>query len=186
MVVLNNFFGTANIAAENSFYHTFFNKNSKTHYSFNEFYSPYIFNEIKNEIDLEADEMIGCVGFPSSIANYNQIATIGGFLNNYPLEYKHRMRKVIKNEIKRNYELKNWFDNYGVVCELFSSEIFKKNGVRNIKNLELDLNFLRENNCKYILSRMPIESFNLRKMLVKKINNKNKNAYLKSVFIYKV
>jgi hypothetical protein len=96
------------------------------------------------------------------------------------------MRKVIKNEIKRNYELKNWFDNYGVVCELFSSEIFKKNGVRNIKNLELDLNFLRENNCKYILSRMPIESFNLRNMLVKKINNKNKNAYLKNVFIYKV
>jgi hypothetical protein len=186
LVLVNNFFGTANIAVENSFFHTFFNDDSKTHYSFNEYYSPYMFNEIKQEINLKENEIIGCVGFPSAIANYNQISTIGGFLNNYPLEYKDRMRKVIQPEIKRNKDLNEWFNNYGVVCELLSSETYKKNGKKKIEQFNIDLDKLRVNDCFYILSSIPIGTFDKKMMLVKKITNCNKNAYLKSVFIYKV
>lgn len=186
LVLVNNFFGTANIAVENSFFHTFFNDNSKTHYSFNEYYSPSMFNKIKDEIDLNENEIIGCVGFPSAIANYNNISTIGGFLNNYPLKYKDRMRKVIQPEIKRNKELNEWFNNYGVVCELLSSEMFKKNRKNKIEQLNIDIDELRVNNCFYILSSIPIRNFDKKMMLVKKITNRNKNAYLKSVFIYKV
>lgn len=186
LVLVNNFFGTANIAVENSFFHTFFNDDSKTHYSFNEYYSPYMFNEIKQEINLKENEIIGCVGFPSAIANYNQISTIGGFLNNYPLEYKDRMRKVIQPEIKRNKNLNEWFNNYGVVCELLSSETYKKNGKKKIEQFNIDLDKLRVNDCFYILSSIPIGTFDKKMMLVKKITNRNKNAYLKSVFIYKV
>ena len=40
--------------------------------------------------------------------------------------------------------------------------------------------------CSYILSSIPIDSFDKKMMLVKKITNRNKNAYLKSVYIYKV
>ena len=186
LVLVNNFFGTENIAVENSFFHTFFNDDSKTHYSFNEYYSPYMFNEIKQEINLKENEIIGCVGFPSAIANYNQITTIGGFLNNYPLEYKDRMRKVIQPEIKRNKELNEWFNNYGVVCELLSSEIFNSVKKKRIKQYDIDLDELKASYCSYIFSNMPIDSFDKKMMLVKKITNRNKNAYLKSVFIYKV
>ena len=186
LVLVNNFFGTANIAVENSFFHTFFNDNSKTHYSFNDYFSPQVFNEIKEEINLKETEIIGCVGFPSTIANYNKISTIGGFLNNYPLEFKDRMRKIIQPEIKKNNELHKWFNNYGVVCELLSSEIFVNAKTKKIEQYDIDLDELRASDCSYILSSIPIDSFDKKMMLVKKITNRNKNAYLKSVFIYKV
>jgi hypothetical protein len=96
------------------------------------------------------------------------------------------MRKVIQPEIKRNKDLNEWFNNYGVVCELLSSETYKKNGKKKIEHFNIDLDKLRVNDCFYILSSIPIGTFDKKMMLVKKITNCNKNAYLKSVFIYKV
>ena len=39
LIVGNNMFGTKNMSSKNVFYHSYFNKKSKTHYSINDFYS---------------------------------------------------------------------------------------------------------------------------------------------------
>ena len=96
IIVGNNMIGTKNISAENVFYHTYFNKNSTTHYSINNFYSPNFISSIKRDLNLNKDDLVACVGFPSIILNYNQISTLGGFLNNYPLKKKETIRSIME------------------------------------------------------------------------------------------
>ena len=76
--------------------------------------------------------MVACVGFPSVLLNYNNISTIGGFLNNYPLKFKDRMRKIITPELSKNKKLKKRFDYYGVRCRILSSELSNNNSVKKL------------------------------------------------------
>ncbi len=186
MVVANNFFGTSNLSSENSFYHTFFNKKSSTHFSINNYYSESFINMIKKDLNFNNTTKVACVGFPSVILNFNNINTVGGFLNNYPLEKKHTMQLIMENELKRSNKLSNNFNNYGVYCEIQSSELILNNDLNVIKNLNIDLDVLKKHGCNYIFSRIPINKFN--NLEIESIGYKNKysNFYLKSMFVYEI
>jgi len=57
---------------------------------------PYVMHE-KRDLNLNKDDLVACVGFPSIILNYNQISTLGGFLNNYQLNLLSLVYKNLKN-----------------------------------------------------------------------------------------
>ena len=186
LIVGNNMFGTKNMSSENVFYHSYFNEKSKTHYSINDFYSKHFISSIKTQLKLNKNDMVACVGFPSVLLNYNNISTIGGFLNNYPLKFKDRMRKIITPELSKNKQLKKRFDYYGVRCEILSSELSNNNSVKKINDLSLNFAELRNYNCNYIFSKYPIENFDREGKLILKKYNRNQKAYLSKIFIYKV
>ena len=186
LIVGNNMFGTKHISSENVFYHTYFNEKSKTHYSINDFYSTDFISSIRTQLKLNKNDMVACVGFPSVLLNYNNISTIGGFLNNYPLKFKERMRKIIASELSKNKELKKRYDYYGVRCEILSSELSNNNSIKKINDLSINLVELRNYNCNYIFSKYPIENFDREGKLVLKKHNSNQKAYLSKIFIYKV
>ena len=186
LVVVNNFFGTSKISSENSFYHTFFNKKSSTHYSIKNYYSEKFITSIKSDLNFINKTKVACVGFPSVILNYNNINTIGGFLNNYPLEKKHTMKLIMKNEFKRSKKLFENFNNYGVYCEIQSSELIFNNDLKCINNLNVDIDLLKKQGCDYIFSKIPISKFNNLEIESICFENQDSNSYLKNMFVFEI
>ena len=83
--------------------------------------------------------------------------TVDGYSNNYPLEYKHRFRKVIAAELEKNEEVRVYFDRWGNRCYLLNSitgnymELQKGNTLV-YEGLEFDMKALRELGCEYLFS----------------------------------
>lgn len=183
-IVINNFFGTFNLSAENSFYHTYFNKNSKTHFSIDNYYSESFISKIKGDLKINSSSKAATVGFPSVILNYNDINTIGGFLNNYPLQKKKLISSVIIKELEKNNILYEKFKNYGVYCEIQSEELNSNSSIKEIKNLEINLEILNKEGCNFLFSIKPI--INLKNTCKNSFVYKNTNldSYLKDLYVY--
>ena len=83
--------------------------------------------------------------------------TVDGYSNNYPLEYKHRFRRVIAAELEKNEEIRNYFDLWGNRCYLFNSITgnymrLQKGNFLVYEGLEFDMDALRELGCEYLFS----------------------------------
>ena len=118
--------------------------------------------------------------------HFNGFKTIGGFQNNYSLDYKNKFRNIIKDEIARNSKLKYHFNNYGVQCYLFSSELFFNKKAKEIKNLFFEINELKKIGFKYLLSTKPIKNISSLNFNYKKFTNKNKDAFIKNIYVYEI
>lgn len=133
--------------------------------TFHQFYDIRLFNEIHSFLGTSPNYKTKTVsvGLFPAVAEYNGFYTLDSYRVNYPLEYKHRFRKIIGKELEKNKKLKDYFDNWGSRCYIFSSEldgnfIFRKDCGISIKNLEIDTEQLQEMNCQYIISAVPIEN----------------------------
>ena len=83
--------------------------------------------------------------------------TVDGYSNNYSLEYKHRFREVIAEELEKNEEVRVYFDLWGNRCYLFNSITgnymqLKKGNTLVYEGLEFDMDALRELGCEYLFS----------------------------------
>ncbi|MCM1541495.1 MAG: DUF6044 family protein [Blautia sp.] len=83
--------------------------------------------------------------------------TVDGYSNNYPLEYKHRFRRVIAKELVKNEQTRLYFDEWGGRCYLFNGAtgnawmLGKMMGIK-YEGLEFDMEALKELGCEYIFS----------------------------------
>ncbi len=83
--------------------------------------------------------------------------TVDGYSNNYPLEYKHRFRRVIADELAKNEETRLYFDQWGSRCYLFNASsgtywnISKYDEVK-YKQLDFDMEALEDLGCEYLFS----------------------------------
>lgn len=120
------------------------------------------------EKSISDDDFVGhkivCLGLHPSILEYNGFHTVDSYMANYPLSYKHRFRKVIASELAQSETLKDYFDHWGSRCYLFSAELGNdflwgkhKNG--KVSNLAIDIEALKELDCKYIFSAVEIENY---------------------------
>lgn len=132
--------------------------------SYKQFYATDLFDEIDTDLSIRKNkEHIVCLGLYPSVALYNGYYTLDGYFQTYPLSYKHQFREVIAPELAKSKELKDYFDNWGSRCYLFSSELGRdylwgknRNGV--VKNLEIDTKQLKEMGCTYLFSAVDIEN----------------------------
>lgn len=62
------------------------------------------------------------LGIDPAAALYHGFYCLDGYSNHYPLEYKKKFRKIILPELERNEYLRQYYDNWGNRCYLFSSE----------------------------------------------------------------
>ncbi len=113
---------------------------------------------IKKETGCDQNEYrVGNLGLEPAVAVFNGFYTVDGYSTNYDLEYKHKFRKAIARELEKNDYNKQYFDEWGNRCYLFSSEytgnpFLSKYTYPSFKNLELDTDALKEINCKYLLA----------------------------------
>ena len=79
------------------------------------------------------------------------------YSNNYPLEYKHRFRQVIAEELRKNEGARLYFDEWGSRCYLFNSvtgtywNLEKGSGVV-YENLDFAMEALMALGCEYLFS----------------------------------
>ncbi len=83
--------------------------------------------------------------------------TVDGYSNNYPLEYKHRFRRVMEKELEKNPETAVYFDTWGSRCYLYSGEsgsewMLGKDRHIVYDNLEFDMDALKALGCEYLFS----------------------------------
>ena len=84
--------------------------NYKNIYTFEGYYSYKDYNKIKNIVK---NQRVLSVGLDPMVAIMNDINTIDGYHNLYPLDYKLKFRKVIEKELSLNQDLKKYYDNWG-------------------------------------------------------------------------
>jgi len=138
--------------------------------SFSAYYSAPLFAEIHAHIarPLETVRVVS-LGLTPGIALYNGFWVLDGFVNDYPLEYKRRFRRVIARELEKDPLLEKLFDDWGGHVDLFSSELGKVSGYsrrvytkhaqrRAVDRLEIDVSALRELGADYVISAVEIRN----------------------------
>lgn len=133
--------------------------------TYSEIYDKEAFDKVAVSIGLPQDQYrVMCVGFHPAIAQFNGFYTLGAYFPNYPLEYKHAFREIIKDEIARNESLESYFNNWGSRCYAYSSELEMYNYINNhpspISKLDYNFDKFIEMGGKYILSSSQIDCNN--------------------------
>jgi hypothetical protein len=131
--------------------------------TFAEFFSTNLFHDIREFIaSPPANYRVASLGLHPAIALYSGFYMVDGYWVNYPLEYKHRFRRVIANELAKNLTLSTYFDQWGSRCYLFSAELgreylnTKRSPKRRIECLDIDTGALAELGANYIISAVEI------------------------------
>ena len=139
--------------------------------TYKEFYSEELFKRIDHFINKpKQDYRVVSVGIHPGIAQYNGFYTLDIYSNIYPLEYKHKFRRIIEKELEKSEDVRRVFDDNAKRCYLLSAElhndkrrgltfargITKKQGHLKIKKLELNTTALKEMGGEYIFSAVEI------------------------------
>lgn len=130
--------------------------------SFKEFYDVKLFSQMKEELGIkECETTIACVGMHPSVAEYNGIKTMDGYIQMYPLSYKNKFYEVIAGELEKSEDLKDYFCHWGSRCYMFSAELgrrymLRKDSGRRIENLDINCTALAALGCRYIFSSVEI------------------------------
>lgn len=159
--------------------------------SYKQFYDNDLFSMIEREIgcDKPFQKKVVSIGMPPGIALYNHYYTIDAYMSSYPLEYKHKFRKVIANELKKSEQLKAYFDNWGSRCYVLSAELgtsylYGKNSNVTIQHLDVDTKQLQKIGCQYVFSAVPIENFEELGWIFEK-SFTNKDSYWE-IYLYRI
>ena len=122
------------------------------------YYAEELMQELEEAIGRDkASYRVAHLGMSPAPALMHGFFTADGYSNNYPLEYKHRFRRVIERELEKSPETAGYFDTWGSRCYLFNAATgnvwMLGKGQRIVyENLELDLQALGELGCEYIFS----------------------------------
>ena len=143
--------------------------------TYREFYSEALFKEIDAHIrSPKKDYRVVSIGIHPAIANFNGFYTLDIYMDFYPLEHKHRFRRIIARELEKSQQLRDVFDTnakrcYVLVSELhgnlvlrgraFTKGLTKADQHLKIKNLELDTGELKEMGGQYIFSAVEILNY---------------------------
>jgi hypothetical protein len=137
---------------------------------FSAYYSPTLLAEIRDHIGGPPEtHRVVSLGLTPGIALYNGFGVLDGFVNDYPLEYKRRFRRVIARELEKDPLLERLFDDWGGHVDLFASELGKVSGYsrrtytkhsarRSVEHLEIDVAALRELGADYVLAAVEIRN----------------------------
>lgn len=135
-----------------------------------EYYSPALFDEVAAALGgPPSSHRVVSFGLTPSIALYNGFAVVDGFVNDYPLAYKERFRRVIAGELARDDRLRRHFDGWGGHVDMFSSELGTVSGYgktvytrdapkRAVDDLAIDVEALRDLGAEYVLSAVEIRN----------------------------
>ncbi len=124
-----------------------------------EYYMQDVLAKVDEHIGREKSEYkVAHVGFNPTPSLAYGFYTVDGYSNNYPLEYKHRFRKVIEKELEKAEDFRVYYDTWGSRCYLFNGEsgLQLKGSDFVYQNLEFDVKELKQLGCEYILSASEI------------------------------
>lgn len=159
--------------------------------TYKNFFSENLYKEIKDYIAVpQRDYRVVSIGLYPSIATYNGFYTLDACINNYPLEYKHKFRKIIENELNKSKKWQEYFDYWGHRCYVFVAELENlwfentKETIKKINNLDLNTKQLKAMGGKYIFSAFEIVNAVHNKLILLKVFERNDSPW--RIYLYKV
>ncbi len=165
-VLLISFAYAKNVYLSSTFYHNIrlvFFPDTYHVDTWKKYYDEELMDEIAKAIGREkSDYRIVSVGMNPAVSLFNGFYTVDGYSTDYPLEYKHEFREIIKDELAKDEGVRGYFDDWGNRCYIFSAELPVSTGLNNptdeIENLAIDTGKLREMGADYIFSAAEIKN----------------------------
>lgn len=154
---------TLQLIKENSYFYMSVNQMNNgsdiTGYiSWESYYAEELMQELEETIGRDRDSYrVAHLGISPAPALMHGFYTVDGYSNNYPLEYKHRFRRVIAGELSKAPDTRVYFDTWGSRCYLFNAStgnawmLGKKQKII-YEGLEFNMEALRELGCEYLFS----------------------------------
>jgi hypothetical protein len=122
----------------------------RNYYTFDGFYAPEKYKNIKKIVK---NDRIISIGLDPMAAIANDIRTIDGYHNLYPLSYKIAFNEVIKEELSNNKFWYNYYNNWG-------SRVYTV--VNDTKNIKINFLAAKKLGAVYVLSKYKIKLKNLK------------------------
>lgn len=158
--------------------------------SVKEFYDVELFTDIKEYIGQPVETYrVASVGLHPAIAQYNGFYTLDSYNNFYPLTYKYNFREIIEKELDKNKKIKEYFDEWGGRCYLFTDELgkhymFKKKTKKKLKDVEFNMEPFKEMGGTHILSSVPIVNANENDLILERIFSNKRSVW--KIYLYQV
>ncbi|MBD5444522.1 MAG: hypothetical protein HDR29_03110 [Lachnospiraceae bacterium] len=129
---------------------------------YEQFYAVDLFTEIKEKIDYQGEWSVA-YGMHPAVLEYNDIATLDGYLGFYSQQYKEDFRKVIAPALERVEETRIYYDDWGARAYLYSgTDPSIVNASKTIYatdyDIYIDAESLEALGGKYIFSRINISN----------------------------
>ncbi len=166
LTILISFAYAKNVYLSSTFYHNIrivFFPDTYSVDTWKKYYDEELMDEIANAIGREKSEYrIVSVGMNPAVSLFNGFYTVDGYSTDYPLEYKHEFREIIKDELAKDESVREYFDDWGNRCYIFSTELPVSTGLNNptdeIEDLAIDTKKLKEMGADYIFSAAEIKN----------------------------
>ena len=167
--------------------------------SFKEFYSQDLFENIQRYINKpKEDYRVVSLGIHPGVSQYNGFYTLDIYTDVYPLEYKHKFRKIIEKELEKNNKLRQGFDGNAKRCFLLVSElhgdktrglafsrgITKKDQHLKIRRLDLNTDALKAMGGQYIFSAVEILNYQENHLKFERVFTRKDSPW--RIYLYKV
>ena len=139
--------------------------NYKNIYTFDGYYDREQYKMIKKIV---GDRRVISIGVDPMVAVMNDIKTIDGYHNIYPLNYKYTFFKIIEGELQKNEIKMNYFINFG--SRLYSF-------VTDPKDIKINFNKAKQVGADFVISKFKIENNDLRNV---------PSTNLSQIYLYKI
>lgn len=87
------------------------------------YYAPRTFDEITEVLADDGVDRVVSVGLHPAVAIFNGIPSADGYWTGYPLEYKHRFRRLIAPALDADEDDREYFDEWGSRAYVFQPEL---------------------------------------------------------------
>jgi hypothetical protein len=131
-------------------------------YDYEQFYAEDLFAEIKDDIGYQGEWSVAYGMYPA-VLEYNDIATLDGYLGFYSQQYKEDFRKVIAPALERVETSRIYYDDWGAKAYLYSgtdvSVVSAAKTMYNTDNtLYIDVEAFKALGGRYIFSRIDVSN----------------------------
>lgn len=131
-------------------------------YNYEQFYAADLFEQIKEDIGYDGEWSVA-YGMHPAVLEYNDIATLDGYLGFYSQQYKEEFRKIIAPALERVEVSRIYYDDWGARVYLYSgtdeSVVSSAKTVRTTdRTLYIDTEAFKELDGRYIFSRIEVSN----------------------------
>ncbi len=121
-----------------------------------------VFSEMEQQLSKDKDSYsVVSLGIHPSVALYHGFTCADGYSNNYDVEYKHKFRNIIAEELEEAESFRSYYDDWGnrvYLCAApfgFNGVVGKEQGGV-YESPKLNLQAMKDMNIRYIFSAAPI------------------------------
>lgn len=131
-------------------------------YNYEQFYATDLFEQIKEDIGYDGEWSVA-YGMHPAVLEYNDIATLDGYLGFYSQQYKEDFRKIIAPALERVEASRIYYDDWGARVYLYSgTDESVVSSAKTIyvtdRTLYIDTEAFRALNGRYIFSRIEVSN----------------------------